>query len=123
MVLGSRELKHFPDFPLFRERRIIASQIAPFSFGCLLLNEKNFELLRFLDLLNRKNMQLIDVKQKIRKLFCIGVLQIDRKNLFKKFDGQIYFEFDVVFFFSRPCNLLLSQSLDHVLYENRSSLF
>ena len=88
MVLDSRELKHFPDFPLFRERRIIASQIAPFSFGCLLLNVMNFELLRFLDLPNRNNMQLIDVKQRIRKLFCIGVLQIDRKNLFKNSMGR-----------------------------------
>ena len=89
MVLGSRKLKYFHDFPLFRERRIIASQIALFFFfGCLLLNVKNFELLRFLDLLNRKNMQLIDVKQRIRKLFCIGVLQIDRKNLFKNSMGR-----------------------------------
>ena len=59
-----------------------------FFFGCLLLNVKNFELLRFLDLLNRKNMQLIDVKQRIRKLFCIGVLQIDRKKLFKNSMGR-----------------------------------
>ena len=33
-------------------------------------------------------MQLIDVEQRIRKLFCIGVLQIDRKNLFKNLMGR-----------------------------------
>ena len=42
MVLGSRKLKHFHDFPLFRERRIIASQIALFFFWLFITECKEF---------------------------------------------------------------------------------
>ena len=36
MAFGSRKSKHFHDFLLFREIRIIASQIASFSLSCSL---------------------------------------------------------------------------------------
>ena len=42
MVFGSRELKHFHDFLLLREMRIIASQIASFSFSCSFTKCKEF---------------------------------------------------------------------------------
>ena len=84
VVFGSRELKHFQDFLLFRERIIIVSQIASFSCGCFLLNVNNFEIIRFQELLNRKNRQLIDVRQRICKLFGICVLQINGKILFNR---------------------------------------
>ena len=116
-VFGSRELKHFHDFLLFRERIIIVSWIASFSCGCFLLNVNNFEIIRFQELLNRKNRQLIDVRQRICKLFAICVLQINGKILFNRSILSL------MFFFSRPCDQLLTQSLDHALNENRSSLF
>ena len=115
-VFGSRELKHFNDFLLFRERIIIVSWIASFSCSCFLLNVNNFEI--FPELLNRKNRQLIDVRQRICKLFGICVLQINgKKNSIDLFWVWCFF------FFSRPCDQLLTQSLDHALNENRSSLF
>ena len=115
-VFSSRELKHFHDFLLFRERIIIVSWIASFSCSCFLLNVNNFEI--FPELLNRKNRQLIDVRQRICKLFGICVLQINGKILFNRSILSLMF-----FFFSRPCDQLLTQSLDHALNENRSSLF
>lgn len=42
MVFGSRELKHFHDFLLLREMRIIASQIASFSLSCSFTKCKEF---------------------------------------------------------------------------------
>ena len=42
MVFGSRKSKHFHDFLLFREMRIIASQIASFSLSCSLTKCKEF---------------------------------------------------------------------------------
>ena len=42
MVFGSRELKHFHDFLLFREMRIIANQIASFSLSCPLTKCEEF---------------------------------------------------------------------------------
>ena len=115
-VFGSRELKHFHDFLLFIERIIIVSWIASFSCSCFLLNVNNFEI--FPELLNRKNRQLIDVRQRICKLFGICVLQINGKILFNRSILSLKF-----FFFPRPCDQLLTQSLDHALNENRSSLF
>lgn len=42
MAFGSRKPKHFHDFLLFREMRIIASQIASFSLSCSLTKCKEF---------------------------------------------------------------------------------
>ena len=119
VVFGSRELKHFHDFLLFRERIIIVSWIASFSCSCFLLNVNNFEIIQFQELLNRKNRQLIDVRQRICKLFGICVLQINGKILFNRSILSLMF----FFFFSRPCDQLLTQSLDHALNENRPSIF
>ena len=116
-VFGSRELKHFHDFLLLRERIIIVSWIASFSSSCFLLNVNNFEI--FPELLNRKNRQLIDVRQRICKLSGICVLQTNGKILFNRSILSLKF----FFFFPRPCDQLLTQSLDHALNENRSSLF
>ena len=93
-VFGNRELKHFHDFLLFKERIIIVSWIASFSCSCFLLNVNNFEIIRFQELLNRKNRQLIDVRQRICKLFGICVLQINGKILFNRsFLSLIFFFF------------------------------
>ena len=78
---------------------------------------KNFELLQFLELLNRKNRQLIDVNQRISKLFGICVLQMNRKIFSKNVRDRSILS--LMLFFPRPCDQLLPQALDHGLYENR----
>ena len=83
---------------------LLQPKLLHFLWDVLLLNVKNFELLRFLELLNRKNRQLVDVQQRIRKLFGICVLQMNRKFFFQKCYWQIYFEFDAFFLHDHVTN-------------------
>ena len=113
VVFGSRELKHFHIFCYLEKWELLQAKLLHFLWAVLLLNVKNFELLQFLELLNRKNRQLIDVNQRISKLFGICVLQMNRNFFFQKCSWQIYFEFNAFFFHDHVtncCHRLLTTS-------------
>ena len=119
MAFGSRKPKHFHDFLLFREMRIIASQIASFSLSCSLTKCKEFRATAVSGVAKQEKWAINRYQAKNYQVIRYLRIANEQKKIFSKMLVTDLFWVWCFFFFPRPCDQLLTQALEHALYENR----